>query len=117
MIESVSGLFGKDLIAKISSAFGENEAGVRQAVNGVIPTVLAGLLQKEGSGDVQGIIQLAKDATGSFDISKLGSLLSSGNILTKGGELLNGLFGNKTASVAKAISSFSGIRHFPPIIC
>ena len=99
LIDSVKGLFGNDLIGKAASMLGENEASVRQAVNGIVPSVFAGVLSKAGSGDVGGILNLAKDAMGSFSLSNLGGLLGGGSLLTKGADMLKGLFGDKAASV------------------
>jgi outer membrane protein OmpA-like peptidoglycan-associated protein len=112
LIDSVKGLFGNDLIGKAASLFGENETNVQKAVSGIVPSVLAGVLNKAGSGDAQGILNMARDAAGSGALGNLSGLLSggAGGLLSKGADLLKGLFGDKTGNVAGAISNFSGIK-------
>ena len=78
LIDSVKGLFGNDLIGKASSILGESDANVQRAVNGIVPSVFAGVLNKAGSGDVQGILNLAKEATSSGILGNLGGLFSGG---------------------------------------
>lgn len=110
LIDSVKGLFGNDLIGRAASLFGENESNVQKAVGGIVPSVLAGVLNKAGSGDVQGILNMARDAAGSGILGNLGGLLGGGSLLGKGADFLKGLFGDKTGNVAGAISNFAGIK-------
>ena len=110
LIDAVKGLFGNDLVGKAASMLGENEANVQQAVSGIVPSVFAGVLSKAGSGDIGGILNLAKDATNGFSLSNLGGLLAGGSLLTKGADMLKGLFGEKTTNVTNAISGFAGIK-------
>lgn len=110
LIDAAKGLFGNDLIRKAASALGENEANVHQAVGGIVPSVFAGVLNKAGSGDIGGILNLAKEATSGFSLSNLSGILGGGALLTKGADMLRGLFGDKTTHVTNAISGFSGIK-------
>jgi outer membrane protein OmpA-like peptidoglycan-associated protein len=110
LIDSVKGLLSSDLIGKASSMLGESESNVQRAVNGIVPSVFAGVLNKAGSGDAQGILNLAKDAAGSGMLSNLGGLLSGGGLLSKGADMLKGLFGDKASGITSLISNFSGIK-------
>ncbi len=110
LIDSVKGLFGNDIIGRAASLFGENESNVQKAVGGIVPTVLAGVLNKAGSGDINGILNMAKEAAGSGVLGNLGGLLGGGSLLNRGADFLRGLFGDKAGNVASAVSGFAGIK-------
>lgn len=111
LIDSVKGLFGNDLIGRASSLLGESDSNVQRAVNGIVPSVFAGVLNKAGSGDVEGILTLSKDAINTGILGNIGGLLGSGTgLLTKGADMLRNLFGDKTSNVTSMIANFSGIK-------
>src|ERR1700744_690660 len=124
LIDSVKGLFGNEFLSKASSMLGESEGGLQRAMGGIIPSVLAGVLNKAGSGDAGGILNMAKDAAGSGILGSLGNLgglsgllggaggliAGSNSLLGKGADMLKGLFGDKTASVTSTIANYSGVK-------
>lgn len=111
LLDSVKGLFTSDLVSKMASSFGESEGGIQKAISGAIPSVLTGLLSKAGSSDgAASLLNLSKDAAGSGILGNLGNLLGGGTLLSKGMDMLKGLFGDKTGSITSAIASFAGIR-------
>lgn len=110
LVDSVKGLFGNDLIEKASSVLGENRTNLQTAVSGIVPSILAGLLNKAGSADPNSLLNMAKDASQSGILNNLSGLLSNNSLLSKGTEMLKNLFGDKIASVTSMISNFSGIR-------
>ncbi len=110
LIDSVKGLFGNDLSGKAASLLGENEASVKNALNGIAPSILTGLLSKAGSGDASGLLGLVKNAAQTGALGNLSSVLGNGNLLSKGMDMLKSLFGDKLGNVTSAISSFSGIK-------
>ena len=50
LLDTVNGLFNNDLVNKAASSLGESEGGIKKAISGIVPSVLAGLLNKAGSG-------------------------------------------------------------------
>ena len=111
LLDSVKGLFTSDLVSKMASSFGESEGGIQKAISGAVPSVLAGLLNKAGTSDgAASLLNLSKDAAGSGILSNLGNLLGGGTLLSKGMDMLKGVFGDKASSITSAIASFAGIR-------
>ena len=109
LLDSVKGLFTSDLISKAGNVLGESENGVQRAISGVIPAVLAGLLNKAGSGDAGGILNMAKNAASSGILSNIGNFFG-GNFLTQGTDMLKGIFGNHTDDVSNTVASYAGIK-------
>jgi outer membrane protein OmpA-like peptidoglycan-associated protein len=112
LIDSVKGIFGNELLGKAASMLGESEGGMQKAIGGIIPSILTGVLSKAGSGDAGGILGMAKDAAGSGILSNLGGLLGGGgsSLLSKGTDMLKGLFGDKVDNITSMISGFAGIK-------
>jgi len=109
LIDSVKTLLSGDMLSKAAGMLGENSNNVTQAMSGIIPSILAGVLQKAGSGDGHGILSMVTDAAKNGIPSNLTALMGSGGLASKGMDMLKGLFGEKTAGLANAISSFSGV--------
>jgi outer membrane protein OmpA-like peptidoglycan-associated protein len=114
LLDTVKGLFSDNLVSTTAASLGESETGIRQALSGAIPSVLAGLLGKAESHEgAAGILDLAKQAAGSNIINNLGGFFSSdgGGIISKGAEMLKGLLGDKAGGIATLIANFAGIKH------
>ncbi|MDE3250755.1 MAG: DUF937 domain-containing protein [Bacteroidota bacterium] len=114
LLDSVKGLFTDNLISTAAASLGESETGIRQALNGAIPSVLTGLLGKAESHEgAAGILDLAKQAAGSGIISNLGGFFAndSGGIISRGAEMLKGLLGDKAGGMATLIANFAGVKH------
>ncbi len=111
LLDSVKGIFTSDLVSKMASSFGENEGGIQKAISGGIPAVLTGLLHKAGSSDgASSLLNMAKDAAGSGILGNIGNLLGGGSMLSKGLDMVKGLFGDKANSITSMIANFAGIR-------
>ena len=63
LIDSVKSLISPDLVGKAAGMLGESESGITRAISGIVPSVFAGVLNKAGSGDAPGILNVAKDAS------------------------------------------------------
>lgn len=110
LIDSVKRLLGSDIASKASSMFGEDEFKMQNAITATVPSVLAGILNKAGSGDANNILGMAKDTANSGILSGFSGFFTNNTLLNKGADLLKWLFGSRTSDVANAISSYSGIK-------
>ncbi len=115
LLETVSGLFNNDLVSKAASSLGESEGGIAKAMSGIVPSVLAGLLNKAGSGGnaATSIFSMAQDAASSGALGNLAGMLGGkGNSGGMSGLLTmaNSIFGDKLGNVGHLISNFSGIK-------
>ncbi len=48
LVETLKNLFNTEFAGRAASQLGESESGIQKALGGIIPTVLTGLLQKQG---------------------------------------------------------------------
>ncbi|MEO6315569.1 MAG: OmpA family protein [Chitinophagaceae bacterium] len=110
LLDSVKGILGNDLISNAAALFGENATNTQKAMSGIVPSVLAGILNKAGSGDVGGIYNLAKSAADSGLAANMNGLLANTTLLSKGADMLKAVFGNKMSDVTNTIASFAGIK-------
>ncbi|AXY77405.1 DUF937 domain-containing protein [Paraflavitalea soli] len=111
LLDSVQGLFSKDLTSGMASSFGESEGGIQKAVSGAIPAVLAGLLNKAGTSDgASSILNLSKEAAGSGLLSNLSAFTGGSNLVGKGLEWLKKIFGDKADGIISMIAGYAGIR-------
>lgn len=113
LIDTVKGYFTNELIGKASSFLGESESGVTKAISGILPSFLGGLLSKSSSAEgAQAISQIAKEQHESGILDNFGGLFggNAGDLVSKGGNMLNGLLGDKFSGISSLISNFSGIK-------
>jgi outer membrane protein OmpA-like peptidoglycan-associated protein len=112
LIDAAKSLMSNDLVNRASSLLGETHANTQQAMNGIIPAVFAGVLNKAGSGDAQGVMNLAKEAAGSGALGNLGGIMSGGasTLVSRGSDMLRSLFGDRSGNVVSAIANSSGIK-------
>ena len=113
LLDAVSGLFNNNVVSRAASSLGESEGGIQKAISGVIPTVLAGLLNKAGSDPnaPSNIMNMAREASTSGILNNPGSWLSTVDSGKSG--LLNmasSLFGDKLGNVTNMIANFAGIK-------
>jgi outer membrane protein OmpA-like peptidoglycan-associated protein len=111
LLDVVKGHFSSDIVSKAASFLGENESGVSKAMGGILPTVLSGLASKastsEGAAEVA---SMAGDTHRSGLLGNIGSFFGGGDLLSKGGDLIKGLFGGKLGGIVDAVASFAGIK-------
>jgi outer membrane protein OmpA-like peptidoglycan-associated protein len=110
LIDSVKGLLGADLVPKASARLHENETSVQNAMSGIVPAVLAGIIHKAGSGDAGRVLGMAKDTANSNMLSGISNLLSNNSLLENGIDLLKGIFGGRMNDVVNLVSNYFGIK-------
>src|SRR4030095_10207319 len=110
LMDSVKSLLGNDFISKASNMLGEDESKVQNAMAGIVPSVLTGILNKAGSGEATAMLKSTKETTNSGILTSIGNFLASTGLLARGADLLNSLFGDRVTDVAHAISNFSGVK-------
>lgn len=116
------------VVNQVSNHLGESSAQTQTALTSVLPAVLGGIIQKAsepgGSSTIMNLIgQLTTpnrstgEVIGSTNgiLDQLDDLISGKNgqlasLLSMGSGLVTSLFGDKAASIAGAISSFSGVK-------
>ncbi len=105
-----------DLMQKVSALIGENPANTQKAVDGAIPSVLAGLLNfTSSSTDGPGrLISLLTQGNYASLLGNLPGLLSGGSstqdFLKTGKDLLGTLFGGKLGALTDLVANSSGIK-------
>jgi outer membrane protein OmpA-like peptidoglycan-associated protein len=110
LFDSVRGYLGNDVIDNASNVLGENEGNMQKAVSGAIPAVLTGIMDKAGSGDGGNLLRMAKETFNSGMLSNIGRFFTDNSLITRGTELLKGIFGDRLNNVSNMIASYSGIK-------
>jgi outer membrane protein OmpA-like peptidoglycan-associated protein len=112
VLDAVKGLITPELVGQAASLLGEQESGITKALGAAAPAILQGIIQKAGTDNGAGILDMAKQAMGSGVLDNLGGLFSGSgaSAMNLGSTLLSGLFGQKTNMLGNLISSFAGIK-------
>jgi outer membrane protein OmpA-like peptidoglycan-associated protein len=105
-----------DMVSKIAGAIGESSSTTQSALGSVLPSILAGAVQK--ASDTNGATALFNMlSSGNHDgsiLNNLGSLLGGGsstqNLISSGAGILSALFGDRVSGVANLISKISGMK-------
>ena len=116
LVELVKGYLTPEIISKAASFVGESESGTQKAMNGIVPTLIAGLAnQASTSGGAEKLSRILD--TGKYDgsaLNNLGSLFGGGETtqraITGGKDVLSSLFGNKTEGLVDQIARFAGLK-------
>ena len=116
LVELVKGYLTPDIVQKAASFVGESESATQKAMNGIVPTVIAGLAnQASTNGGAEKLSRILD--TGKYDgsaLNNLGSLFSGGETtrkaITQGKETLGSPFRNKTEGLIDQIARFAGLR-------
>jgi OOP family OmpA-OmpF porin len=105
-----------DLMQKVSALIGESPANTQKAVDGAIPSVLAGLLNF-ASSNPEGparLISLLTQGNYTNLLGNLSGLLSGGSstqdLLKTGNDLLGILFGSRLGALTDLVANSSGIK-------
>jgi outer membrane protein OmpA-like peptidoglycan-associated protein len=93
---------------KIAGILGESSTNVQQALQGIIPAILTGILLKIEAGESQETLNLATDAA-RIDIPYNLNSLSGGSGSSKGMDFLKIIFGGKTTGLATSVCTYAGI--------
>jgi len=109
LMETVKNYFTSEFTNQASSTLGEDNSGISKALTAIIPTGLAGILNKATSGTegANSIFEMAKNAIG--NASGNTSLTGTENV-QKGNSMLGSLFGSNQQGIVGAISKFAGIK-------
>lgn len=112
LLDAVQGLITPDFVGKAASMLGEQESGITKAIGAAAPSILQGIIQKAGTDNGAGILDMARQAMGSGILDNLGGLFSGGgsSAMSLGSTLLSGLFGQKSNMLGNLISGFAGIK-------
>jgi OOP family OmpA-OmpF porin len=115
LIDSIREYITPELLTSAAERHGEPENGISKAIGALVPTVLAGLLQKSGdSGAMNSIFNLLSRSDSAV-LDNPAALLR-GDRLTQDepnglfGELLGMLFGSRVPAMNNAVSSYAGVQ-------
>jgi outer membrane protein OmpA-like peptidoglycan-associated protein len=103
------------ILGQIAQSLGLSEDKARSGLEGVIASVLSGLLQKVSRpGGPESLLKTVRDEGFSGEmLNNLGSLLGTADgaqsLMKTGGSLLEGLFGDKLGNLATTLSSGLGV--------
>jgi outer membrane protein OmpA-like peptidoglycan-associated protein len=114
IIELINSYLTPDAVRKVADAVGETPAKTQAAMDGIVPSILAGLWQKVSGSSapdaITGLIQDSKVDSGFLprfaDALSTGSL---GTLLDAGSSAVSSIFGDKLSSVTDMISRSSGV--------
>src|SRR5262245_39863299 len=116
LLDLAKGALTPDLMQKVSALIGESPANTQKAVDGAIPSVLAGLVNF-ASSDTDGparLISLLTQGNYTSLLGNLSGLLSGGSatqdLLKNGKDLLGVIFGGKLGALTDLIANNSGIK-------
>jgi outer membrane protein OmpA-like peptidoglycan-associated protein len=108
-IESVKAVFPGEMLNKMAGILGESNSSVQQAMQGIIPSVIIGIILKTESGDAFDTLNLSKEAAKIEIPFNQTSLAWWWNTNYKGVDYLNTLFRGKTSDLTEAISGYAGV--------
>ncbi|HUZ57288.1 MAG TPA: OmpA family protein [Hanamia sp.] len=109
LMETVKNFFTSEFTNQSSSALGEDSSGISKALSAIIPTGLAGILNKATSGTegANSVLDMAKNAIGSATGN---TNLSGAENVQQGNSIISSLFGSSQSVINSAISKFAGIK-------
>ena len=97
------------MMNKMAGILGESTTGVQQAMQGIIPSVMIGIILRTEFGDAFDTINLSKEAAKIEIPFNQTSLAWWWNTNYKGAGYLESLFGGKISDLTDAISGYAGI--------
>lgn len=109
LLEMVKDFFTNDFTNHASSVLGEDTSGVSKALTAIIPTGLAGILNKATSG-TEGAGDVFDTAKNSMDTVTGETPLTSTQNIEKGNGLINNLFGSNQSGILGSVARFAGIK-------
>lgn len=115
LIETARAHLTPDLIGRAAARLGESENSLAKTLGGLLPALLAGMLNKTGQPEaMRRLYQQIQDADPEVP-ERLADLLDSGSAGANdprdaAGRLIGDLFGDKTSAVVSSVAAFSGAR-------
>lgn len=110
LIDSVRGFLGNDVIDNASNVLGESEGNMQRAASAAMPAVLTGIMDKAGAGDAGDLLRMAKETFNSGMLSNTGHFFTDNSLISRGTELLKGIFGDRLNNVSNMIANYAGIK-------
>lgn len=121
LLEAARSLLPDNIISRAAITLGETELNTRKAINGAIPTILAGLLYQSSRTDGSALSDLLKSVTSSGAINHLNELFDGRKMTDTNnspvsviGKLIQGwlqsVFGGKLINIINATSIYSDIK-------
>ena len=130
LLDLAKSYLNDDIISEVSNQLGETTQATRTALDGALPTVLSGLVQRASEpGGTSSVMDLMAQmmtpnrAAGEVIapvegevINHLGNLAGNGtggsmsNLLAMGSDVVSSLFGEKAGTITGALASYSGVR-------
>jgi outer membrane protein OmpA-like peptidoglycan-associated protein len=108
-IDAVKAVFPGEMMNKMAGILGESTINVQQAMQGIIPSVIIGIILKTEFGDPYDTFNLSKEAAKIEIPFNQTSLAWWWNTNYKGVDYLKSLFGGKISDLTDAISGYSGL--------
>jgi len=118
IVDSLKGFITPELISKAAGSFGESNSAITKGIDGLLPTILGGLVQKSndtsGFGGIYDMIKGGATKNPSL-LDNLGSLIGGGNLAQNdpkdlSGSLMSSLFGGKVGGILDLVSSVAGLK-------
>jgi hypothetical protein len=119
ILDTIKATFSPKLIGHVAARLGECEKGVNNALDGIVPVVLGGLINQVASDRAETVFDLSRKAYRATNASLgpltsilgiLGSGTAAGTALARGENLLSMLFGTASQVMASSISDYAGIK-------
>ncbi len=118
IVDSLKGYITSELISKASESFGESNSAITKGIDGLLPTILGGLVQKSNDTSAfGGIYDMIKGGAAKNPslLDNLGSLIGGGNLAQNdpkdlSGSLMSSLFGGKVGGILDLVSSVAGLK-------
>lgn len=127
LLESARTYLSGGIVGQVSNMLGETESNTQTALNGALPAVLSGLIQKAGEPGGPGTIldRLAEviepNRAAGQSVVPNGNVLDQLNTMMQGGSantgllamgsgLVANLFGDRAGSIAGALANYSGVK-------
>jgi hypothetical protein len=117
LIVELKELLGGDISVKAASLVGEKEDKVKLAIEGLVPTIIGGIMKRAtneaGATTLMNVIQ--KGGHDGAILSEISSVVqdreSFAKVVEKGHSLVSMLLPDKKSSIATLISQFAGVRN------
>ena len=115
ILDLVKTYFTPATVEKLADFVGENPSGVQNALGGILPSLLAGIMDKASTtGGANEIFSLINDNKEETILPNLSGLLNNPEqtqgLISIGSQLLPLLFGNKVGNITDRVASQNGIK-------
>ncbi|RYY40188.1 MAG: DUF937 domain-containing protein [Chitinophagaceae bacterium] len=112
LVETVKALFNHEVVSHAAPSLGESENGIQKALSAIVPVILGGIVSKASGRDDGSVFDMARTASGG-GLSNIIRGLATGDfqsIISRGMDLVHGIFGSHAVSVNKSVAAFSGVK-------